>query len=207
MKTQRRVFVMVLWTITAIAGCQFCDTGSHKRVEQMPSASLPAPTRSGIVAITPVNSSIEFTGATALKSQVGHFAAFDGAIEMPSDDPKDAKIRVVVDMDSTTTSIGLLTRHLKGEDFFSVAKYPKAEFTSTVIAPGSEPGTYRVAGMLTLHGVQRSVECPARITVTPAEVTFDGTLTIRQTDFGMTESARKTNDEVPVRILIRGRRK
>ena len=45
-----------------------------------------------------------------------------------------------------------------------------------------------------------------RKSVTPDEVTFDGTMTVRQSEFGMNEAARKTKDEVPVQVSFRGRR-
>jgi hypothetical protein len=47
----------------------------------------------------------------------------------------------------------LLTRHLKGEDFFDVARYPRAEFVSEAVGLGSDPGLYQVAGQLQFHGV------------------------------------------------------
>jgi len=48
---------------------------------------------------------------------------------------------------------------------------------------------------------------PARIAIAAEEVSFDATMTVRQSEFGMTEGAKKTKDEVPVAISIRGRRK
>jgi len=47
----------------------------------------------------------------------------------------------------------------------------------------------------------------ARIAVTPEEVSFDATFTVRQTEFGMIEAAKKTKEEVPVTVSIRGNRK
>jgi polyisoprenoid-binding protein YceI len=78
--------------------------------------------------------------------------------------------------------------------------------SSEAVAPGPEPGLYQVAGQLQLHGVTGRVEFPARISVTPDELTFDGTMTVRQSEFGMIEAARKTKDEVPVQVSFRLRR-
>jgi len=64
-----------------------------------------------------------------------------------------------------------------------------------------------ISGHLTLHGVRKAISFPARIAVTPDEVTFDATITLLQTEFGMTEAAKKTKDEVPVTVSIRGRRR
>ena len=145
-------------------------------------------------------------GKNAIASQSGHFESFDGTLEAPTSDPKGVKIRVVVNMDSTATKIGLLTKHLKGEDFFDVARHPNSEFVLDGISPSGEAGRYQVSGKLTLHGVQQAIAFPARISVTPEEIAFDATITVRQTEFGMTEAAKKTKDEVPVTISIRGRR-
>lgn len=190
----------------AVAGCQLCSTEDPKPTRP-PTATAAASVRPGVIPISPANASIEFTGSTSLVSHTGHFGSFDGTVEMPTDDPKDMKIRVAVDMNSTTTKIGLLTKHLKGEDFFDAARYPKAEFVLDGVSPSGEVGRYQVSGKLTLHGVQQPVAFPARIVVTPAEVTFDATMTVRQTEFGMTEAAKKTKDEVPVTVSIRGQRK
>jgi polyisoprenoid-binding protein YceI len=160
-----------------------------------------------VIPISPANTSITFTGSTSLASHTGHFEAFEGTLEVLSDDPKNWKIHVAVNMDSTTTKIGLLTRHLKSDDFFDVARYPKSEFILDGISQSGQAGLYQVSGKLTLHGMQQPVTFPARISVTPEEVTFDATMTVRQTDFGMIEAAKKTKDEVPVTVSIRGRRK
>jgi len=188
----------------ALAGCRLCDPGGSQAANPPTSA---APVRPGVIPVTPANATIKFTGSTALVSHDGHFAAFDGALEMPTADPKDATVRVKMDMTSVTTSIALLTKHLKGEDFFDVARYPTAEFVSDRIAPTPEAGRYQVTGRFTVHGVQQSVTFPARIALTGDEVAVDATLMLSQTAFGMTEAARKTKDEVPVTVSIRGRRK
>lgn len=206
---------MKAWTwlsplAVALVGCHLCPTGDAKPTRPpatVSSASNAAPARPGVVAVSPANARIGFTGSTALVSHSGTFEAFDGTLELPTDDPKDLKVRVAVDMVSTTTKIGLLTKHLKAEDFFDVAHYPKAEFVLDGVTPAGEAGGYAVTGRLTVHGVERPVAFPARVAVTPEEVSFDATLTVRQTEFGMAEAAKKTKDEVPVTVSIRARRK
>ncbi len=165
-----------------------------------------AVTTPGVVSITPENTKIEFTGSTALTSQSGHFTSFNGVLELPSDNPLLARIHVVVDLNSISTSIPLLAHHLKQEDFFDVEHYPRAEFFSETIALRPELGVYSVTGILQFHGVSKRIEFPASINFSPTEVRFDGTMTIVQTAFGMTEAAAKTKDEVPVRVIIQSRR-
>jgi polyisoprenoid-binding protein YceI len=165
---------------------------------------LPAPTTIGIVAISPKSAKIEFTGSTAIMSQSGWFEAFDGQIEMPSGRIEEAKIRVTVDMNSTSSNIGRLTKHLKADDFFNVAKYPTAEFESKSISVNRD-GTAQITGVMTIHGTTNPIAFPAKFQVENDIVTFDAKITVKQTDYGMTESARSTKDEVPIHITIRGR--
>jgi polyisoprenoid-binding protein YceI len=57
--------------------------------------------------------------------------------------------------------------HLKSEDFFAVAKYPKAQFTITQITPNPRPeaegGNYIVKGNLTIKGITQEIEFLATI--------------------------------------------
>lgn len=158
---------------------------------------------SGSGAITPENTRIEFIGAAGSSAQPGHFARFEGSLEMPGDDPRQAKLRIAVEMDSVTTSVSLLTDHLKKADFFDVANHPRAELVSESVAPGPEPGEFLVTAQLDFRGVRKSLAFPATISVSPGEVAFTGTLTLRQSEFGMSEGARIAKDEVPVTITIR----
>lgn len=202
-----KLWMIVLPVAIGLAGCRLCESCVAPPAPIQTAAPLPPPVKVGTVAITPATASIEFTGSNLLMSQPGHFAAFEGELEVPSEKSSEARFRVVVDMDSTTTKIPRLTKHLKADDFFDVAKYPTAEFVSDRVTPAGDPDKVTVAGRLTLHGVTKPVEFPARFVVGPEEVVFEATLTVRQTEFGMTESARATRDEVPVKVTIRGRRR
>lgn len=196
-----------LLPLMVLLGCHFGSTERSKPVAA-PTSSPPlqpanaaAPSRS--LQLSPANTSISFTGSNALTSHVGYFDAFEGTLETPTENPKDLKIRVVVNMESTKTKIGLLTKHLKAEDFFDVARYPTSEFVTDSIRPLNEAGRYEISGRLTLHGTEKPIVFPARISITSDEVAFDATMTILQTEFGMVEAARKTKNEVPVTVSIR----
>jgi polyisoprenoid-binding protein YceI len=106
---------------------------------------------------------------------------------------------------SIRTKIGLLTTHLKRDDFLDVERFPTATFALSGIEPAAGPdgGTHRITGVFTIHGVTQQISFPARIVVTPETATLDGTFTISQTAFGMATAAEKTKDEVPVTVSIR----
>jgi polyisoprenoid-binding protein YceI len=71
----------------------------------------------------------------------------------------------------------------------------RATFVTTAITDDT------ITGNLTLHGVSQSITCPAHWKIEPGKLEVDAKMTIRQSSFAM-QSARTTNDEVPVEILI-----
>lgn len=68
-----------------------------------------------------------------------------------------AKSSVTATIDASTINTGVTARdnHLKTADFFDVAKFPTAAFTSTSVEKSGSGLT--VTGNLTLHGVTRPV--------------------------------------------------
>lgn len=119
-------------------------------------------------------SKIEFVGAKVTRDHNGKFNNFDGGIEYAAGQPQ--KINFEIDLNSIETDDEKLTGHLKTPDFFDVATYPKATFTSTSLTPapaGSADGaTHMLKGTLDLHGVQKEVTIPVK-----AEQSADGVRT------------------------------
>jgi polyisoprenoid-binding protein YceI len=75
-----------------------------------------------------------------------------------------------------------------GPECLDVARFPSIRFVSTgVTGLGRQPDGHRIAvrGSLTLHGVTRAITLPARIDFKADTIEASGTVTIRQTDFGM----------------------
>lgn len=155
-----------------------------------------------LLALSADNTRVSFVGTAGPSSHEGSFSRLKGQIDLPTEDARDVRLQVEIDMESVYTKIGLLTMHLKRHDMLDVQKYPTASFVSRRVEPNSKAdGGHLVTGDFTIHGVTRSVTFPARFSVTPDAVTLDGTFTIRQTEFGM--SSAMTKDEVPVTVSIR----
>ena len=99
-----------------------------------------------------------------------------------------------IDMNSiTATDItdaeynGKFVGHMKSDDFFATAKYPKAAFKITSLAPikGAKPGeaNYNVTGNLTIKGITNPVTFPATVKVEGNKATAQGTATIDRTKY------------------------
>jgi len=100
------------------------------------------------------------------------------------------------------------------EKVLDVAKYPTIGFRSRQIGLESRTGSHmrlRVAGDLTLHGVTRPIEGPVDVDLSADSLTAAGTVTVRQTQFGIEPVSAglgtvKVKDEVTVRYTFTARR-
>lgn len=104
--------------------------------------------------VDPGHAEVGFVGRHFMLTKVrGRFTQVDGTVQV-SETPKDSKVSVVIDMASVNSGDQTRDDHLKSADFFDVANYPTATFTSTEVAwDGSTGGT--LMGELTIKGVAK----------------------------------------------------
>ena len=149
-------------------------------------------------------SSINFVAAKVTRDHKGTFKNFDGSIEYVAGKP--ARISFEIDPNSVETDTEKLTAHLKTPDFFDVAKYPKATFTSTSLteAPaGSPPGTtHLLKGTLDLHGVEKEVTIPVKAEQTAEGVRTTSEFTINRHDWGISYRG-MADDLIKDNVLIK----
>ena len=157
--------------------------------------------------ISPENSKIEFVASKVTRSHNGSFKKFSGAIDFRGQ-PENSTVSVTIETNSIEADDPDLTKHLQTPDFFDVAGYPQATFTSTAIKPGGEKSaTHTVTGNLTLHGVTKSISFPATIAVNPQAITVDSSFSINRKDFGINYAGAADNlirDEVVLKLTVRG---
>lgn len=95
----------------------------------------------------------------ALLSVEGKFTKFEGTITL---DEKFDKSKVTADVEISSIDTGNSKRddHLRGPDFFNVAKNPKMTFKSTSIT--GSPESFKLVGPLTLNGHTETVTFDGR---------------------------------------------
>jgi len=151
-----------------------------------PESSPAKPAGAETLVISPEDSKVEFIAAKVTRSHNGSFKQFTGAIDLVKDSVEGSRVTIDIEIGSITTDEGQLTGHLKTPDFFDVAKYPKATFTSTKIEAANAGGaTHSVTGNLELHGVKKSITFPATIQVAPDSVSVNAEFAINRKDFGL----------------------
>lgn len=130
------------------------------------------------------NSKIKWTGKEiSTKSHYGSLKFSSASLVWEGNTLKGGKF--VVDMTSLENNDlsgggkERLERHLKSDDFFSVAKHPTATLEITQSATKGDDGTYAVSGDLTIKGITH----PVRFTLSPSGNQIHATLTFDRSKY------------------------
>jgi polyisoprenoid-binding protein YceI len=156
-------------------------------------------------------STVGFVGSKVTGKHEGKFEKVSGTVSLVGGKAEGGKIVIDVDASSLKTDSDKLDGHLKSPDFFDVAKFPKATFTSTDIKVGGEKGaTHTVSGELDLHGEKKNISFPATITVAADGVSGTAEFAINRKDFKIVYAGKPDDlirDEVVLKLALKAPRK
>ncbi len=154
-------------------------------------------------------------GHTSATWSVGHmgFSTFTGKLPnitgtlmLDEEKPENSKIDVKIDTNAVLSGVVKLDEHLKGGDFFNVAKFPAATFVSDKVEVTGKD-TAKVTGTLTLLGVSKPVTLDVKLNKVGEHpmmkkkwVGFDATATVKRSEFGMNYGVPNVSDEVKLQI-------
>ena len=150
-------------------------------------------------ALTP-STTIGFVGSKVTGSHAGGFRTFDGSVTIPGTELDKATIKANIDTTSLFVDNNKLAGHLMSADFFDVAKFPKAAFTSTSIAKTA--AGFDITGNFELHGITKSITFPATMTLADGTLTANAEFSIKRFDFGIVYPG-KVDDLIRDEVLIK----
>lgn len=139
----------------------------------------------------PNHSEVDFTVKHMSITNVrGHFGKVTGAIQLDQSDPAKSSVNVTIDVSAVDTGVTPRDSDLKSANYFDVATYPSATFTSTSVAKTGDGLT--INGNLTLHGVTKPVALHVDAPMGPVNgqknskhMGFSATTTVDRTEFGV----------------------
>lgn len=143
---------------------------------------------------------------------LGRFNKFDGHFSYDKNNPSAAKIVVNIDPASVDSNHAERDKHLRGDDFFDVKKFPKAKFVSTSFTEKAN-GKATVKGNLTLHGVTKAVTIDAEHIGAGKDPWggyrrgFAGTTTIALKDYNIKMDLGPASRQVELFLSVEGIRK
>jgi len=122
-------------------------------------------------------------------SHTGYLLLENGKVSVENDKVTGASVNmdlnsmVCTDIEKESTNKKFIG-HLKSDDFFSVEKYPMANFEISSLK-ASANGEYEVEGKLTMKGATHSISFPAEVVVANGKVSANGTASIDRTKWGI----------------------
>lgn len=158
----------------------------------------------------PNHSEVDFTITHMSISKVhGRVGNVNATIQYDLADVTRSSVKVTINVATVDTGVQPRDNDLKSPNYFDVANFPTATFTSTGVAKNGNKLT--VTGNLTLHGVTKPVVLDVEGPSGPAQgmdhkphVGFSATTTISRTAFGIASGmpAVMLGDEVTLTIEI-----
>lgn len=139
----------------------------------------------------------------------GRFNDFDGHFSYDKSKPEASKIEVTIRTGSVDSNHSERDKHLRGDGFLDVEKYPRATFTSTSFVQ-NEDGTGILKGDFTLHGVTKSITINVKYIGEGKDpwggyrIGFEGTSRIALADFGITRNLGSASKNLDLIFAIEG---
>ncbi len=146
-------------------------------------------------------SNLTFAFTHAGNDQTGSFLLWNADITFEPDDLDNAKITAWVDLGSARTGDATYDSTLPEADWFDIAAFRKATFTSTEVRAVGEHN-YIVDGMLSLRGISLPLSLPFTLKINGEEAHVEGITTLDRLDFGIGQSADPTAEYVGRKITI-----
>ncbi|GGW78015.1 YceI family protein [Alteromonas halophila] len=153
-----------------------------------------------------INFKIQHLGYSWL---TGRFNDFSGTFSYDENNPGASDIRVSIDTASVDTNHAERDKHLRGDDFLDVEKYPEAKFVSTDIKTMAD-GNMKVMGDFTLHGVTKPITIEAKKIGEGEDpwggyrAGFSGTTKLALKDFGIDYDLGPASQHVMLSLHIEG---
>jgi polyisoprenoid-binding protein YceI len=191
-------FVAVRTTLLAFAAFSTAAFAQSGKFETM---------RAGTYQADPAHTQVVFSVLHfGFTNFYGIFSAASGTLQLNPTQLADSKLDMSIPTESLTTTVSVLTRELKNDQWFDVAKFPTATFVSRkIVRTGG--ASAQVTGDLTLHGVTKSEVFAMHLVgagVNPLSkvytVGFEASGTIKRGDFGIKTDLPAVGDEVTLRI-------
>ena len=139
----------------------------------------------------------------------GRFNTFSGNFDYDEKNPNKASVQVEIDVASIDSNHAERDKHLRGDEFLDVKKFPKAKFESTSFKENGD-GTAVLKGNFTLHGVTKPVSIDVEHIGHGSDPWggyrrgFEGTTRIALADYGIKYNLGPKSKEVELTLSVEG---
>lgn len=140
---------------------------------------------------------------------LGRFNEFDGKFIIDRDNLENSAVEVEIETKSIDSNHAERDKHLRGEKFLNVKKYPKAKFVSQSVKRTGER-TAVIKGNLTLHGVTKPINIDVAVVGEGSDpwggyrMGFEGVTTLTLRDFDINYDLGPAASKVEMFLSIEG---
>lgn len=147
------------------------------------------------------HSQVGFTGTQSGAAFKGWFPQFTAQIDFDPAKPETGKISATINIVGVTAGSADRDSYLPQADWFDIAKFPQAQFTSTAIAKTGD-NAYRADGTLTIKGIAKPVSVPFTLKPEGDHWRAQGTVELTRTDFHIGEGDWSNEDYVRRAVTV-----
>jgi polyisoprenoid-binding protein YceI len=148
-------------------------------------AGVLQPARASDWALDPAPSRVQFDISNwVVHTVTGTLGTVTGNIHLDEQDLTRSTVRASIDLKRIDTQSPKRDAHLQTKDFFDVASYPVATFSSTRVER-IDADHLRVTGDLAVHGAVRAVTLDVRLLRTAPRLSADATAKVDRHDLGL----------------------
>lgn len=192
-----------------LIGCGGTAQSADSTASNTPSAAMVSelPTLSGgnVWTTDYSASTLQFRATHAGETFTGDLNRFAAAIKLDPENPADGEVHVVVDINALDAKDDDRNANLPDKDWFNVASFPFAQYSSTDIRNVSG-NDYIADGTLSIKGISRPVSLAFQLTVDGDTAKASGNTTLSRPDFKLgTEASDFANEDwvaFPVEVLF-----
>ncbi len=160
---------------------------------------------SGVVAIatswSPTTASVKFYIKNTGLVVDGSLSGLAATVDFNPEDLAGSQISASVKVNTIKTGIDARDAHLKKDEYFDAASFPKIEMTSKSFSKNSGDN-YTGKFNLTIKGKTKSISVPFTFKETNGKGTFNATFNINRLDFGVGQSSFVLSDDVKVKLTL-----
>jgi len=150
-------------------------------------------------------SAVKFTIKNFGISTGGSFTGLEGDIEFDKANPEKAVFNMSLEAAKVNTGNDSRDNHLRKEEYFDVAKYPKISFKSDKVT--SKGGELILLGQLTIKGITKNISFPFKATAKDDGYLFEGSFQLNRRDYKVGGNSMVLGDNVAVSLSVFARKK
>jgi polyisoprenoid-binding protein YceI len=131
----------------------------------------------------------------------GSMTELDGRLIFEQTSFEKLQVTLTIDAKTIDTGINMRDNHLRKEDYFDVAKYPKIQFVSSqTVKTKSDAGV--ITGKLTIKKISKEITFPFHYTLINGKPRFKAEVKLNRRDFEVGGSSFSLSDDVVVFIDV-----